>query len=187
MDQQTDILEVPSNVSELHSFHLVTPVDPNAFSDETTNWLWNKVRTQDYAFDDLSRDNPTAFCLALLAPQTAHFFVKDQGQSYVGWCLVKGLYKYSNPDIHFCLWDDNFNALQAKNAAKEIIDWTFKTWDVNRITAMVPEYNDKAKRLATLLRFQHEGRMKEAIMYYGKWRSVDMFGLLKRDFYHKVN
>lgn len=185
MDEQTDILKVSPDHDELHHFHLVEQVDPNTFSDDETRWLWEVVKTQDYAFDDLSRNNAAYFCMVLLAPQCAHFLVRD-GDKRVGWCLVRGLYEQSNPEIHFVLWE-KFSAQQAKAAAKEIIDWLFRVWRCHRVTATVPEYNEQAKRLATLLRFQFEGCMKEAILFHERWRHVNMYGLLKEEFYRVIH
>lgn len=186
MDEQTGISQVPSNQRELRTLRFVMQVEPQAFTDQEINWLWEKVKDQDYAFDDISRDNAAYFCMVLLAPQSAHFFIKN-GEDVVGWCLIRNLYERSNPDIHFCVWDKSFTAHQAKQAGREVLDWVFRVWNVNRITAMVAEYNEAAKRLATLLRFQFEGCMKEAVLFHGRWRHVNMYGLLREEFYKVIN
>lgn len=186
MEHETDLSQVSSDSSKLHDFHLVTLVDPHLFEGPTAAWLWEKVKTQDYAFDDKSRNNPTTFCLTLLAEQTAHFFIGPDASNPVGWCVVRNLYEGSSPDIHFVIWDKNFTANQAKAAGREVLDWLFKSFSCNRVTAMVPDYNPDAKRLALLLRFQHEGVMREATLFHGRWCNVNMFGLLKKDFYYKV-
>ena len=185
MDNETDISKVPPVERKLHNFHHVTLVDPTKFEADLTNYLWSKVRNEDYAFDDLSRDNPTAFCLALVAPQCAHFFLGDPSRPS-GWALLKGLWKFSNPDIHFVVWDKKYPVQDLKAAGKEVISWAFQTWQCNRVTAMIPVFNDAARRLAILLRFQHEGCLKQAMLFHGRWVNVDMCGLLREDFNTKV-
>jgi RimJ/RimL family protein N-acetyltransferase len=150
---------------------------------DVINWMWEQVKRQDYAFDDLSRNDPTSFCLALQAPQTQHFFIGEPNQTPVGWCIIKGLYKHSNPEIHFVVWDPHYPLSKIKAAGREVLSWIFKTWQCNRVTGAIPQFNDQAKRFALMLRFQHEGTLKQAVLYHGRWVDVQLFGLLKENFY----
>lgn len=160
--------------------------DGTKLEDGMIKYLWEHVRTQDYAFDDMSRNNEAAFCLVLLAPQCLHFYLGDP-KAPSGWVMVKGLYFQSNPDIHFVIWDKDYSPHTAREAGKEVIGWLFTVWLCNRITAMIPDYNPGAKRLAIMLRFQYEGCMKESLLYHGRWHNCDVYGLLKKDFIAKVN
>lgn len=186
MEHETDQPEVSPDWRELCNFRHLTIFDGTNLPDKMVRYLWERVRSQDYAFDDLSRDNAAAFSLALIAPQCAHFFLGNP-ESPSGWCMVKGLYKFSNPDIHFVIWDKDYSPHTAREAGREVLEWLFSICQCNRVTAMIPDYNPGAKRLAIMLRFQYEGCMKESILYHGRWRNCDVYGLLKKDFQLKVN
>ena len=173
MDNQTGVLEVASNGDELRPFHHIVPFVPGQ-GQVDLNKLWELVRTQDYAFDDSTRDNPEAFVHALMTPASANFWRED-----LGWVLIRDLYDGGNPDIHFVVWNDRASIHEVKAVGREIISWVFKSFKVNRITAMVPDFNTQAKRFATILRFHHEGVMKGCTLYHGKWHNVEVFGLLR--------
>lgn len=177
MDSETNLSEVSSNERKLQNFHLLTPFDPGT-GEVDLNLLYEKVHTQRYAFDDASWRAPAqAFVQALMTPNSMNFYNPD-----LGWCLVRDLGEYTNPDIHFVVWNKAAKISEIKQAGREVISWIFANFKCNRITAMIPEFNDGAKRFATILRFQYEGSMKGATLYEGKWRNVEIYGLLRNTY-----
>lgn len=173
MEHQADISEVQSDGSELQNFRFLTPLTRNS-PEELITSTWEKIRTQEYAFDDFSRNQPSLFLSGLISDTTKYFLVEDSGI-----VILQDLWKCSSPHIHFCMWDRNYPMAKIKSAAHEIIDWVFSEFECHRISAIIPIYNSFAKRLATTLRFRYEGTMKEAILYKGKWFDEDIFGLLQ--------
>ena len=173
MEHQADISKVERNGDEFQDFHILIPLTKNS-PDELIQEVWEKIRTQEYAFDDFSRNQPSLF-LAQLVSDTNKFFLAEDA----GIIILQDLWKCSSPHIHFCLWDRNYPMAKIKQAAHEAIDHVFKHYECHRISAVIPIYNSFAKRLATTLRFRYEGTMKEAVLYKGKWFDEDIFGLLQ--------
>lgn len=176
MEQQTDISASERDVSQLQSFYLLTPLtrlsDPKEIQE-----TWEKIRTQEYAFDDFTINNPGLFMYGLINETSFYFLVEDAGI-----VMINDLYENStSSNIHFCMWDKRYPHTKIIQAAKEALGFVF-SYKCHRVSAMIPVYNSFAKRLATQLRFRYEGCMKEAILYKGKWYDEDIFGLLHSNF-----
>lgn len=182
MDNQTDISTVEHSGSELQDFRFLKPLTKDD-APELIQEVWEKLRTQDYAFDDFSRNNPGMFLFGLAAETNKYFLIED-----VGLVILQDIWENSIPSIHFCVWDRNYPFQKLKEAARELFDWLFKTYNCHRINALIPDYNKFAERLAHVLRFHYEGSMKEAILFKGKWFDQKMFGLLQSAYFkHEVN
>lgn len=176
MDSEVDISEVQSGNSNLRDFRFVEPVSFDLAKQEDgakLQWLWDKVKSCDYAFDDFSRGSATSFIQGLGDPSCAHFLI-DQS----AYCVVRGLYEHSTPSIHFVVWEHDLGMPRIKAAGQEVIDWIFKTYSCHRIDAIVPSYNKLARRVATMLRFKFEGMKREAVRYNNRWHDVEIYGLL---------
>jgi RimJ/RimL family protein N-acetyltransferase len=154
----------------------VTPINPDTYAPERMEWLWEKIKTQDYAFDDFSRNDPVVFALQLADKGSLHFEVGDS--AYV---VLKGLLQSDNPSIHFCVWDKDLAIRDVLQVGREIIDFSFKRLKVHRITASMPVYNRQAIKFATLLGFRFEGELRDAILYHDKHHNVRVYGLLRDD------
>lgn len=177
MDVNTDIAEVQSGNSELHSFRLVTPITLNLTEAEDAkklNELWNLVRTQEYAFDDTSRGNATAFLQWFLDPHSLHFYVGEKS----GYIVMRNMYPGQPAQAGFVVWDHNLGMTNIKAAAQEVVDYVLNNLKFHRIDAYIPSYNKFAKRVATGLRFRFEGARREAVRFGGRWHDVEIYGLL---------
>jgi len=177
MDIETNISASERDQRELPSFRFLEPLtrlsDPKLIQE-----VWEKIRTQDYAFDDFTINNPQLFLAGLINETTFYFLVEDAGIA-----IINDLYENStSSNVHFCIWDRKYPHSRMVEAAKEALGWIFSTYGCHRVSAMIPVYNPFAKRLATQLRFRYEGSLKEAILYKGKWYDEDIFGLLQSNF-----
>lgn len=177
MEQPNDNAAVQHNGSELRNFRFLrrlTKDDDPKFIQE----IWEKIRQQDYAFDDFSRNNPQLFLLGLISETSFYFLVEDAGIA-----IVNDLWENStSANVHFCMWDKSYPWNKTVEAAKEFLAWIFTTYNCHRINAYIPDYNTYASRLATNLRFKYEGCMKETVLYKGKWFDQKIFGLLQSTF-----
>jgi RimJ/RimL family protein N-acetyltransferase len=176
MDIETNISTSERGERELPDFCLLRPLtrlsDPKVIEQ-----TWEKIRTQDYAFDDFTINNPGLFLAGMVNENTYYFLVEDAGI-----VILNDLYENStSSNIHFCMWDKKYPHSKIIQAAKEALGFVFSL-NCHRVTALIPNYNPFAKRLATQLRFRYEGCMKEAILYKGKWYDEDIFGLLHSNF-----
>jgi RimJ/RimL family protein N-acetyltransferase len=176
MDIETNISTSERGERELPDFCLLRPLtrlsDPKVIEQ-----TWEKIRTQDYAFDDFTINNPGLFLAGMVSENTYYFLVEEAGI-----VILNDLYENStSSNIHFCMWEKWYPHSKIIQAAKEALGFVF-SFNCHRVSALIPVYNPFAKRLATQLRFRYEGCMKEAILYKGKWYDEDIFGLLHSNF-----
>jgi hypothetical protein len=177
MDVETNIPTSERSGGELPRFRFLTPLTKDS-DEKVIIDTWEKIRTQDYAFDDFSRNNPQLFLGGLVQETSFYFLVDDAALA-----MVQNCWKFSTSvSVHFCVWDRTYPVQKITQAAKECLAWIFNEFDCHRVNALIPEYNTFAQRLATTLRFRYEGSMKEAILYKGKWCDERMYGLLQSHF-----
>lgn len=141
------------------------------------NWLWGKVSTQDYAFDDMSRGRPEAFCQLLLNSSNRLFLIGDYGLF-----LVQNIIPQGDCSIHFVVWDRNFSLQTDREYAYELLDWLFYEVGVHRVSGYIPVYNRLAPRFALAMGMKFEGEMREVILWKGQYHNVKCFGLLEVDY-----
>ena len=67
----------------------------------------------------------------------------------------------------------------AKRSLKMIIDHCFNMLNFHRLEAEIVDYNEKSINLFESLGFKHEGTMREAKYYEGKYHDIFIYGLLK--------
>lgn len=178
MDNNTGVSEVRPSGSGIQDFSHVTLLDPDKVPGELMNELWEYIKTQAYAFDDFSRNDPTVFAFMLAEPGTLHFILGDKS----GYALVHNPLAGRDADIHFILWDRNYKFTDVIKAANEVLGYLFNVKGVERVSGRIPSYNDLAKRIAVLCKFKFEGCVRHGILYKGKYHNVEMYGLLREEF-----
>lgn len=150
--------------------------DPVTITPEDANRLWDRVRRQEIAFDDFTRDNADLFAEKLTLPTTAGFIYKDAVL-----VLMEQIIPKLNAYMHFFLWDrhisDNELAIVGRRIARDVIDM----YQLHRITATPPAFNKLAIRIATRVGFRYEGLMKGAFLYKGHYHDLEIRGLLAED------
>src|SRR5262245_36873156 len=113
--------------------------DPVTITPEDANRLWDRVRRQEIAFDDFTRDNADLFAEKLTLPTTAGFIYKDAVL-----VLMEQIIPKLNAYMHFFLWDrhisDNELAIVGRRIARDVIDM----YQLHRITATPPAFNKLA-------------------------------------------
>jgi hypothetical protein len=181
MDVVSSVPQMQYSECELDAFHHLglkrcRPINPQKYPPERLQWLWERLQTQDYAFDDFSRNDPVLFALSLNDTGSMHFEVDDS--AYI---VLRGLRYSDNPNIHFCVWDKKMPFREILSCGREILSFAFTHLGVARITAPVPEYNERAIKFATLLGFRFEGLLRGAILYKEKHHNVHLYGLLRKE------
>lgn len=152
-------------------------LDPKTMQGGEMQALWQKVATQDYAFDDASRGDPRNFVLSLVEPNSVHFTAND-----AGYVLVRNVYPESDASIHFVCWDRNFPFRSIIEAGRQVLDYLYTERSVNRVTGYIPKYNALALRFATTMGFKFEGTLRKQIKFKGEFHDVDIYGLLAKEF-----
>lgn len=176
MDEQGNVSEVRSSDNSPSLFRYLKPLDPSKMSGEEMKWLWERICSQDYAFDDFSRGKWEWFCFMLADPRYKFFLIGDAGLF-----LVEGAEEDKVANIHFVVWDRNFSLHHDKGPAIELVDWLFNEIRVHRINGNIPSYNRLAPRFVLSMGFKYEGDMREAVLWKGKYHNVQIYGLLQKE------
>lgn len=179
MDNVTDVSEVHSSQRQSSSYSglVVKRLDPKTMSGDEMNFLWQKIATQDYAFDDSTRGDPRIFVLNLTAPSSYHFQVNES--AYV---LIRNVWPDSDCHIHFVLWDRSFPFKDIIEAGRQILEWLFKEQKVHRVSGYIPKYNALATRFASTMGFKYEGTLRKAVKFQQEFHDVDIYGILEKEF-----
>jgi RimJ/RimL family protein N-acetyltransferase len=70
----------------------------------------------------------------------------------------------------------------AKRSLRMIIDHCFNMLNFHRLEAEIVDYNEKSVKLFESLGFEHEGTLREAKYYEGKYHDIYVYGLLKHSY-----
>lgn len=103
-------------------------------------------------------------------------------QAFLGWCTFNSW----NPDFRsaslgFCLNQASWGHGYATEAARALLDWAFKTLDLNRVQAEVDTRNAASARVLEKLGFLREGTLREDCIVNGDISDSWIYGLLRRD------
>jgi len=156
---------------------LLKLIEPNVYPKERVQALWDHLKNEEYAFDDTTRGDSLGFITQILLPSNLHFELGDME----GLVVVNSLQPRVNGILHFAVWGD-LSVTKLNSAAKSLADWLFSTYSLNRLTACIPQSNDKAKRMAVLLGMKYEGTIREAFLSNGVYQNVLFFGVLRSEF-----
>lgn len=178
-DARTDILEMQLGVGQSRGLSLLKEVekDPTKLDPQLINWLWERAKTQEYAFDDLSMNRVEAFLLQLADQSTHYLMIGDKGLFIVLHPIQGG-----TAEVHFMIWEREFSLYQHKEYVWELLDWLFYEKKVHRVQGTIPTYNKLAERFMYAIGMKFEGEMLEAVLWKGKYYNVKLFGMLERHY-----
>jgi hypothetical protein len=136
--------------------------------------LWNKMQQADYSFDDRMRNRPDLFVVSLF--NGTHFLNLDD----IGLVTLTGLVPGSDVVVHTTIWgkQDSRRVLSLFHNALELI---FKEFGLVRITTIAADYHPQGIRLAKLMGFTEEGRMRKAILFKNVWYDAIIYGILREE------
>lgn len=155
---------------------IIRPIDVSKYSGEEADRLWQNIRNEQYAFDDLTRGRPDLFLGQILTPGTEHFEVGDSG-----YACATGIQPPVNAMVHFALWKP-MKPAELRAAGRELLGYLFQRYQLRRVTGLIPELNIRAKRFANLMHFRFEGDMRQAFLFNGRYANLQIYGLLRTEF-----
>lgn len=136
--------------------------------------MWNRVNDMTIAMIGIP-DTYERFCKVLLDPLTVILEVPDLRAVY----YMTGTNPGGNGDVHLIIWD---KALLGQRELylgmlKKIMD----DFNLRRVTAIIPTWNNIAQNLARKIGFKREGLLREWVNTNGQPDDVVVYGLLKRE------
>ena len=179
MDNGNSVVEVQPSVSERRDLSLLKRIPLTKDYAPRIEWLWDHLKRCDYAFDDFSRGSSQVWMNKLVRPNSEHYEFGDDG-----YCMVDEIVPSLNANVHFAVWGKE-RVPEILSAGKELFDYLFTEYKLNRITAMVPVNNRQACRLAILMRFKFEGEIRKIFLFHGRYYNLTIYGLLRDEYYKK--
>lgn len=80
---------------------------------------------------------------------------------------------------HIFVWDPMYFRRQA--LIRAVLRYSFKKWDLQRISATIPTRNTLAIRYAQSIGFKREGTMRRAVLYNGGADDSALLGILPEE------
>ncbi|SDJ14712.1 GNAT family N-acetyltransferase [Salimicrobium halophilum] len=90
---------------------------------------------------------------------------------------------HNKGELAYWIGKDYWNNGYATEAAQLVIDFGFKEQKLNRIWAPVMSKNKASAKLMQKVGLTYEGTLKQDIIRWDEYQDVDIFGLLKEDYF----
>jgi ribosomal-protein-alanine N-acetyltransferase len=88
--------------------------------------------------------------------------------------------EHRKAEIGFWLLQEHWGKGIIKEVVPIICDYGFKQMDLHRIEAIVESENQNSKTVLGILKFTHEGTMRECEIKNGKFISLDIYAMLNK-------
>ncbi len=179
MDNDGNQPEVERSNSSANGLHLLKWIDPRAVTKEEVELLWSRLKTQDYAFDDITRGRGDIFVAGMAAPQAMHFAFGEDG-----YASVHNITPKVNANVRLITWN-KVPIARVVEMGRELIKHLFDEYKLNRVSTFIPTFNEQGIRVATLLGFKYEGEVRANYLTGGKYYSTLIYGLLRSEHFRK--
>jgi len=143
-----------------------------------SNWkleeIWEKIKDFDPIFGDDSSRSKEGYLAQFFRPDTV--VLEMDG----GIILLSKIMEGVRCEVHPVFWDHKISA--RKELIKELMIWTFVTFNLNRIEAFVGDYAKGLMRvMKKTLGFTYEGTMRNRIVHNGTPMGVHMYSILREE------
>lgn len=175
MVEEVTYIEAQRDAARKLGFKRLYPINVDVYPEEEFNKLWECVSKADYAFEDTTRGNRELFAAGMLVAGTYNFEIP--GEAF-GQLTNAG--PGSNAQIHFVTLAVNPTGMLV-DAADDMFRFAFDKLGVHRISAMIPSFNHKVVRMASLAKMKFEGQIRSSFLYNSEWWDIQMYGLLEHE------
>jgi hypothetical protein len=176
MDENNNAVEMRRGDGAPSPIRALKRIDPNTWDPQRLLWLWNRVQSQDYAFDDTTKGNHEIFLSQIFSPNTEAYEYGD-----VGFLLITGITPLVSALIHFVSWED-IEPAEILAVKREMLTHLFNDYKLARVTGVIPSFNKQAIRLATITGFRYEGELRKAFLRNGTYYNLQLYGILREEF-----
>lgn len=148
-------------------------LDPKELTARDVEKLWEKISTVKGSYDDRLKDRSDLFVYSLFTD--LYYKVEERGL-----IRVNGIVPGIEAIIHTVIWDKS-EPLDTARKMKEVLALTFEQYDLVRCSTSTASVNEDNIRLAKLLGFKEEGRLRKGTLYNGEWFDTVVMGILKEE------
>lgn len=150
--------------------------DPEAFY-RRVGELFLTSSQFDVLFADDTKGDLIAFTRLFMDPSSTWLELAKDGEDVpIGLVYVTNVMIGFDAEAHFTLWDSKGKGREP--LIKGAMAWAFDRYDLVRMTARVPTYQQGVIRFIERLGFKQEGKHPNSVLHKGKWRPLCSFGFL---------
>jgi RimJ/RimL family protein N-acetyltransferase len=178
LDKREPVVESFCRERELEIIRYVRPTE---LSLERLRFIWDKLKDFKVLFNDHVAGDFQAFI--------NHFIVQVDGEytaaglmwdvDDVGMFFLNEIRPAISGTAHFTFWDKRTKGRE--DLCRDMIRYVFDTYKFVRIETRVPLYAKSALAATERIGFIQEGRLRDSVLYEGKWFDVNVYSILPRD------
>lgn len=141
--------------------------------------LWETTSRFRTLFSDLTRGNISNFLHFLTLKGSIWLEIQNEQGASVGIICCSGLEQVTDLEAHVIFFDRDLASKVP--LCKDVVQWLFATFPIQRITVHVPVMYYATVRLVRSIGFVREGEKRQAILIGGRWVNVYIFGLTRQE------
>ncbi|CAB4830105.1 unannotated protein [freshwater metagenome] len=150
------------------------------FTPDKMKWLWETMQGYKTLFSDLTRGKLENFVDVVLLPDSFWVeVVEKETEQIIGIMYVTDLRLVIDASVHLVFFDRK--PVEKSMICRFAIEWMFKNFPLQRLTAYVPSIYWMTIKLAKNIGFVEEGRRRQALLIGNRWVDQMIFGILRRE------
>lgn len=177
MDKNSSVLCMQRSERKFAGFRHLKRVDESNTTPQRLKWLWDHIQLCDEAFDDFGRGKVEYFFMQFQSPEFEFYEVYDDGLVTLSHIVERG-----TCDLHYINWSRDWGPQKQKPIALELQDYIFFERHVHHAVGFIPANNKFARRFALSCGWKFEGEIRENVLFYGKYYSTHIYGMLDREY-----
>lgn len=149
---------------------------------ERMSFLWDKLGRFNVLFNDFTQGSFESF--------VSHFISQDAaGQIHpngliwdvddVGIFILKEVKPHISAEAHYVFWDEVF--FGREELCRRMLRYAFDSFKFQRIYTIVPVHATRTLNAVERIGMVQEGRLRNTVLYEGKWFDSNIYGVLPDD------
>lgn len=141
--------------------------------------LWECVKHYPTLFSDLTRGSEENFAALLADPNSFWLELQDDKGTMKGIIYLTNLQWTFDADAHIVIFDREL--ADKVQVCKQVIEWLFINFPLNRLTASIPAIYFATIRFAKRLGFKEEGIKRKVYLIGKRWVDEQILGILRAE------
>lgn len=147
------------------------------FAENEGDTIWAFMQKHPSLFNDFNVGKREILDRSILDPNSFWFKLEDKGE-FIGAARVEAK-TLTDASVHIFVFDGKLKEKQVM--FRELVAWTFKHFQYNRLSVEVPVIYHNIVNLAEAIGFKREGLRKSVYLMRGRWIHEVMLGILREE------
>lgn len=174
----------PAPAAEREYPFALEPLAPEDVTVQLQQWLWAKLAGNQWLFDDITRENPTAMFDAMADGTGQIFFIKGEDDP-VGAVWLFNIRPGWAANIQIAIWGNRREMVRTLGSLKKqktaVLRWIFKLYKLDVMRATVVDRNADSRHMVERLGFQCDGMTRRGSKIAGRYYTLLHYSLLREE------